>query len=757
MRKTILPITLLLILSANTFSQQIERHQADSLLHRLNRADSNVERIHILIRLAQFYIFKPGENPIDFDSASACLAEARRLNGSTRSPSLAAQSLLTESYMLREEGQKNEAMQKLDTAIKTLQSGDDTYYLGKVLYELSGYYDYHDSAGLVKKSDLVARSVTAFHQSDSIREEADALKMLGDLYHIKGDPARAIETLQQSLTAYQSINYKALQGVYDLLGGIYLEKGEYKQSLYYELLALRAAQDCHDTTIQLCSINSSLAGLYSFSGRDDLAIKFFRSALETAIKYEDRFAIALTVYNISTAYYYLDRSGELLDFLSTIPPKFLQPAPPPEKAFFALSYLEGYLGARQYKFAGEYCNRLLTMLDEPGMPPGIKNIIHRLVTSYYMETRQFSRARLYLTRNKPITANMAEGKRARSLDEKLWYKIDSAEGNYEDAFYHLHNYKAISDSLFTETKTRQIQQLEVEYETAQKEDSLRSKDQMISLLTQKNDLQQLSLRQATLLRNITIAGIISSFIVIGLLYHQYRNNRRNNKIILQKNQQLKDMLAEKEWWLKEVHHRVKNNLHTIICLLESQAMYLEKDALQAIEKSQQRIYAMSLIHQKLYQNEDVSSIDMSVYLDEFIGHLKKSFDVDRIGFVIRVEPIHLNLSQAVPVALIINEAVTNSIKYAFTCVADARINLFMYERDEFVHLTISDNGIGFTPTEDIETKSLGLQLIKGLGREIRGVVSINGNRGTTINIQFKKQTILSTEQFMQKEMETYES
>ena len=125
------------------------------------------------------------------------------------------------------------------------------------------------------------------------------------------------------------------------------------------------------------------------------------------------------------------------------------------------------------------------------------------------------------------------------------------------------------------------------------------------------------------------------------------------------------MLAEKEWWLKEVHHRVKNNLHTIICLLESQAMYLEKDALQAIEKSQHRIYAMSLIHQKLYQNEDLQVIDMSVYLEEFIGYLKDSFDTQGIDFIIHVDPVQLNLQQAIPVALIINEGVTNAIKYAF--------------------------------------------------------------------------------------------
>jgi two-component sensor histidine kinase len=320
----------------------------------------------------------------------------------------------------------------------------------------------------------------------------------------------------------------------------------------------------------------------------------------------------------------------------------------------------------------------------------------------------------------------------------LWFSLDTSEGNYRSAVFHLMQANRINDSIFNETKARQFQQLEVEFETAKKTDSLKSKDQVIGLLTQKNNLQQLNLRQSNLIKNITIEGILTALIVIGLLYHQFRNNQRSNKIILQKNEELKNMLAEKEWWLKEVHHRVKNNLHMIICLLESQAMYLEKDALQAIEKSQHRIYAMSLIHQKLYQNEDLQVIDMSIYLEEFIGYLKDSFDTNNIEFIIKVEPVQLNLQQAIPVALIINEGVTNAIKYAFGNEADAKIWISMSETDTTVKLTITDNGRGFELTEENERKSLGMQLIKGLSKELKGTALIETKDGTKLSIAFKK-------------------
>jgi two-component system, sensor histidine kinase PdtaS len=737
--RTISFIGLLLIAWMATFGQSIERKKADSLLRVLSNIKPGSERINILIHLAQFHIFKPGENQIDFDSAMTYLSEARRLNEPIRSLSLEGQLLLTESFMLREKGQKNAAISKVEEAIKTFQSSDDKYYLGKALYELSGYYGYDDSAENIKKVNLVERSVDAFKQSNGVLEKAEALKMLGDLYDINDNFDKSIEVLTQALDAYNSINYRALQGVYELIGDVYLAKEEYKEAFYYELQAIKTAESCRDTTIQLCQINIKLGTLYGYSARYDLSLKYFKEALRIAINCNDGYAVALAVYNVAKTYGFLERPEGLLAFMSGIPSKFLDPTASLGKAFFAMSYMQGYLGTRQFKKAEYYCDMLLNLVDEPGVSPSFKNIIYRLAASYYLEIKQFSKTRFYLSINKPISKKLGSGRsRALSLDEKLWYKFYAAQGNYDSAYNHLLICKTISDTLFNETKARQFQQLEVEYETAKKTDSLKSKDQLIGLLTQKTNLQQLNLRQSNLIKNITIVGIIFTLIVLGLLFYQFRNNQRSNKIILQKNEQLKDMLAEKEWWLKEVHHRVKNNLHTIICLLESQAMYLEKDALQAIEKSQHRIYAMSLIHQKLYQNEDLQVIDMSIYLEEFIGYLKDSFDTNNIEFIIKVEPVQLNLQQAIPVALIINEGVTNAIKYAFGNESGAKIRISMTETDATVRLTITDNGRGFEWSEDNERKSLGMQLIKGLSKELKGTVLIESKDGTKLSIVFQK-------------------
>ena len=235
----------------------------------------------------------------------------------------------------------------------------------------------------------------------------------------------------------------------------------------------------------------------------------------------------------------------------------------------------------------------------------------------------------------------------------------------------------------------------------------------------------------------------SFLFLIGLslvIIRQVRKLKSQQKEINQKNVSLHHLVEEKEWLLKEIHHRVKNNLHTITSLLESQAAFLQNDALTAIRDSQHRVYAMSLIHQKLYQPEkNVTDIDIPVYIHELVNYLKESFETGRrIKFLMHLEPIALDISLAVPLGLILNEAITNSVKYAFPNQREGMISIAIVKiAEDTLQFSVADDGVGLPEGLQInKTRSLGLKLMKGLSEDIVAKFAMENKQGTRIAIEF---------------------
>jgi two-component sensor histidine kinase len=737
----VLSTLMMLFIYLTIYPQQIFREEVDSLNNAVAKSKPDTGRINLLLRIAQFYLLKTVVTTTDFDSASMLIKQAELLNAKIKSKEADGYIILVESCLNRKRGQREAGQQKVDEAIKILTGGTNNSMLGQAYFEKANYYDYdYKDQTIRNRIYFIELGISAMKQSSDILNLAYYYCILGDLHHLISENDKAKDDANLSLKYYQSIQYKDLKAVYNLLGKLYYSHGDYELALNDELKALQIAERNKDTTLQLCEILNNLGFIYYKLNDGENALKYFNKSLEIAKSKKDSRNIYMVASNVAESYLKLKKPLEAKIFLEDISNKYPKPK---EKIYEAGDYannkvyLRLYVALKQFDKARFYCDQLIQETKNPHINLAILSAYYAEIIQYYIATSQYSNSLTYLKKNKALLDTTKDFVRM-ARNYNLWFSLDTSESNYRSAVFHLMQANRINDSIFNETKARQFQQLGVEFETAKKTDSLKSKDQLIGLLTQKNNLQQLNLRQSNLIKNITIAGTGVILIALLLLYHQFRKNQRNNKIILQKNEELKDMLAEKEWWLKEVHHRVKNNLHTIICLLESQAMYLEKDALQAIEKSQHRIYAMSLIHQKLYQNEDLQVIDMSIYLEEFIGYLKDSFDTDNIEFIIKVEPVQLNLQQAIPVALIINECVTNAIKYAFENEEDSKIWISMNETDTTVKLTITDNGKGFELSEENERKSLGMQLIKGLSKELKATVKIDSRGGTKLSIEFKK-------------------
>ncbi|MBD0254114.1 MAG: tetratricopeptide repeat protein [Cytophagales bacterium] len=406
----------------------------------------------------------------------------------------------------------------------------------------------------------------------------------------------------------------------------------------------------------------------------------------------------------------------------------------------ATGFGQCYAAVGEYKLAEQYFLKAVAWGRKEGKLMG--PYTWRYIIEFYVATTQYAKAVPYLKR---IEANTGLLQPAMKMQlYLLQFKVDSARANYPSALRYYQRYTALKDSLLNETTSKQMAELDVRYQTHQKEQALRLRQKDITLLTQQSKTGRTQ-------RNALIGGTLLLAALLGLGYNRYRLKQRSNQLlqdqqqlIHDKNEDLQRLLTEQERLLKEIHHRVKNNLQVVMSLLSSQAASLrDPTALLAIQQSQHRVQAMALIHQKLYQTESVARIPMPDYIAELVDYLQESFDLPpSIRFILQVEPIALDVTQAVPLGLILNEALTNALKYAF---ADGRpgtvqVSLRHVEAAGY-ELVIADDGVGLPAAYDpARSRSLGMTLIGGFSRQLEGQLEIVSPPGLRLRLRFRDET-----------------
>jgi two-component sensor histidine kinase len=221
-------------------------------------------------------------------------------------------------------------------------------------------------------------------------------------------------------------------------------------------------------------------------------------------------------------------------------------------------------------------------------------------------------------------------------------------------------------------------------------------------------------------------------------------NSELEELVREKNQltgEKDGLLKAKAWLEKEIHHRVKNNLQMVISLLNAQSEFLQNpSALTAVRESMERMQALAILHQKLYQTGISNIINMPVYIRELVDNISSNIDdSERIHFDVKIENINLDIAQAAPLGLILNEGITNAIKYAYPKRKKGGIQVSLrYTGNRQVQLRIADYGKGLPPGADVEdTNSLGLQLIRLFSEQLEGELFFLNNNGLEIILNFR--------------------
>lgn len=237
---------------------------------------------------------------------------------------------------------------------------------------------------------------------------------------------------------------------------------------------------------------------------------------------------------------------------------------------------------------------------------------------------------------------------------------------------------------------------------------------------------------------LVILGLLSAF-----LYFLLQQRRR----IVAQNATIKQSLFEKDTLLKEIHHRVKNNLQMVSSLLSLQADYIEDDAaLDAIEMGQQRVRSMAIIHQRLYLRDEVTtSVNARDYLDQLIGELMSALNINGLALKLnkQLEDIDLNIDRLIPLGLVANEVITNALKHAFTGRERGELTVSFRRVADEIELLIIDDGIGsggFVGHDD----SFGNLLVRTFTEQLEGTLLIDGKEGTMVRLRFPSATTSAT-------------
>jgi two-component sensor histidine kinase len=509
--------------------------------------------------------------------------------------------------------------------------------------------------------------------------------------------ANAEVQLFNGLKIAQSINYqKGIISIHADLGRLYLNTKDYDSALKY-LLAVVSAYEKEDNTHPLIRALISLNALYVQIGKHEEALIAINKALDLVPNLPENSRVSEAI-NVRAwrgkVYRNLNQYEEALEDFEY--------SWNGVKAKYGDEKADGWKGdiGSIYYLQGKYAAAI----------PYLKDYIDHIKDKKVMDKEELKNHSIWLAESLKITNQLAMA----------------------------YDYLAIGKDIEINTLQQETEalrnELRIKYETEQKDQMIASQSEVIE---QQQKIQWLTYAIVALL----------ILLLLGLFF-TYRNNiNKNNQLQLLNNNlattntQLDKRNAENELLLKEIHHRVKNNLEVISSLLALQSAQIDDPNVQtAMQASQNRVQSMGILHQKLYQSEHLAFIEMRTYFINLSENILDSYnETERIEVEFPMEDLELDVDTAMPVGLIVNELLTNALKYAFPQGTMGKIKLSLHDVGaNILQLSISDNGVGKIINALPQGTGFGTQLVNLLTLQLNGVLTQNVENGTMISIQFSK-------------------
>lgn len=717
-------------------AQPIARQKGDILKMELEKKLNDTVRVLKLQELSLYYVKKVGELKIDMDSSYVVAREAELLSDKINFKRGKWMSYVLYSQIYREGQNPEKGRKELDKAFAIAKKNKIDWLEGEAYLELTNYYELN-TIGLKIRIENIEKALAAFKKAGQKKKMADLLVYFGAHYYYLGEFKEALHKYDEAKKIYTAIGSNDLQNFYSQVFKTYSKLGLYQEAIKYGQLAVKYGERNKDAFFMADDYNH-LGYAYYYVENYELALECHKKSFALSLKVFPDYMNFYIANSIIKEMLKLKKLKEAKLFLDT-ELKSQQIKDDRDLIWYRISQINVYDALGNLKLADKYCKEVMYLQEK-----NKKNLlqissfeVNNTIISHLFKMKNYELGLKYQQINKATSAKIKDINIIMN-GYLMEFKLDSASGNYMSAISSLKNYHKIKDSLFNEVKSYQISNLEVKFQTE-------NKDQNIQLLTKESALQKAKIQSDKVAKLIAGLVLFLVLIITGLIFRGYQNKKESNKKleasknrIEKKNKILQNVVQEKEWLLKEIHHRVKNNLQVVMSLLNTQSSFLkDESAVMAIKESQNRINSMSLIHQRLYQSEGLSCIKMPEYIKELISHLKDSYPVN-YNFVVAVEDIEMHVSQAIPIGLILNEGITNAIKYAFPNEEKGTITVTLnHFEDDYFRLEIADNGVGIEGEIDISKyNSLGMKLIEGLSRDLNGKFEIINSNGLKIRITF---------------------
>jgi two-component sensor histidine kinase len=514
------------------------------------------------------------------------------------------------------------------------------------------------------------------------------LNNLGAAYASMGNSPKSLDILQKSLELKRALG-QSDRTVTTLanIGNIYLEQESYDQALSYYIQSLEISDELGNTR-------------GSFRANNNIGLTL------------------LKLNNADSALYYFRQSEGLFDKSS-----------PCEKIFTLDGLSQAYFDKEALKESKVYAEDLLSISRDCGEPEKETSAL-TILGKIELKKGAIRKGLSLLEEAAKLAEEIDQRQNIVEISFILFNQYKSL-GNYRDALKYLELYTQNNDTLNNASLTRELTKVSMQYAFDQELDSIAYEQKLAETIYE----QTLVKKENSLY--ILIGLLVLVLIVAVILYLYYQNKARLSLELRVQNDKIKRAFEEREVLMREIHHRVKNNLQIVSSLLNIQSKLTpQDDAKDALIESRDRVLTMAMIHQKLYRSEDLNDINLKDYIEEVASAVIASHQIDdkSIHLNLSIVDITLQLDQMINVGLIVNELITNALKHAFSEVNSGNISVVMQQTSTAeVLLEVSDDGRNARGKTD---SSYGQRLIQSLVKGMKGEISIDTAIGTKTRINF---------------------